>query len=306
MTSPFGDLPSSRRQGQSDETISPDEEARRFTEDDLWSSESAGSLRDTPTASTAQAGDAVTSPASEADGEAFDDGYDGPDDGPADPLAYELERDQDARRGQRARRVFWEVTQTLILAGVIFFMVRGVAQTFRVEGPSMEPGLHNGQYLLVNKAVYFKLNLSTLSKYLPFIDGGDNPERFLFHGPQRGDVIVFKYPKDPSRDFIKRVIGVPGDTVSIHDGTVYVNGSALDEDYLDETTRGPLQDTVVPEDSYFVMGDNRSNSSDSRSWGFVPEENIIGKAMFSYWPFSDIGGVGNAHLDLGFISIHLP
>jgi signal peptidase I len=185
-------------------------------------------------------------------------------------------------------------------------MVRGVAQNFRVEGPSMEPGLHNGQYLLVNKAVYFKLNLSTLSKYLPFIDAGNDPDKFLFHAPQRGDVIVFRYPKDPSRDFIKRVIGVPGDTVSIHDGQVFVNGVALEEGYLDETTRGPLEDTVVPQNSYFVLGDNRSNSSDSRSWGFVPEENIIGKAMFSYWPFSDIGGVGNAHLDLGFINIHLP
>ena len=168
----------------------------------------------------------------------------------------------------------------------------------------MEPGLHDGQYLLVNKAVYFKLDMGTLSKYLPFLD--DDGSNFLFHGPERGDVIVFRYPRDPSRDFIKRVIAVPGDTVSIQGGQVTVNGTLLEEEYLDETTRGDLDNTVVPDGSYFVLGDNRSNSSDSRSWGFVPEENIIGKAMFSYWPLSDLGGVGNHSLDLGFIKVPLP
>ena len=102
-----------------------------------------------------------------------------------------------------------------MLAAVIFFAVRTLAQNFRVEGSSMEPGLHDGQYLLVNKAIFFKINLDRLSKYIPFIDPGDNPERFLFRAPQRGDVIVFRFPRDPSRDFIKRVIAVPGDTVEI-------------------------------------------------------------------------------------------
>jgi signal peptidase I len=206
----------------------------------------------------------------------------------------------------RVRHVAWELVQTLLLAALIFLMVRGVAQNFRVEGPSMEPGLHNGQYLLVNKAVYFKLDLEKLSKYLPFIDGGDSPTRFLFHGPQRGDVIVFRYPRDPSRDFIKRIIGLPGDTVSISDGVVTVNGSALEEQYINTGSNSDMEDTVVPEGSYFVMGDNRPNSSDSRTWGFVPEENIIGKAMFSYWPLSEFGGVGNTSIDLGFVKIPVP
>ena len=205
--------------------------------------------------------------------------------------------------GTRVRRVAWELIQTLVLAALIFLMVRGVAQNFRVEGPSMEPGLHNGQYLLVNKAVYFKLDLDRLSKYIPFIDGGDNPSRFLFHGPERGDVVVFRYPRDPSRDFIKRVIGVPGDTVEIRDGVVTVNGTVLDEPYINGGANSDMAVKVVPEGSYFVMGDNRPNSSDSRSWGFVPEENIIGKAMFSYWPLSEFGGVGNTSIDLGFIKI---
>ena len=203
----------------------------------------------------------------------------------------------------RVRRVAWELVQTLVLAALIFLMVRGVAQNFRVEGPSMEPGLHNGQYLLVNKAVYFKLDLDTLSKYVPFIDGGDNPSRFLFHGPERGDVIVFRYPRDPSRDFIKRIIGVPGDTVAISGGVVSVNGNVLEEPYINGGANSEMEPRVVLEGSYFVMGDNRPNSSDSRNWGFVPEENIIGKAMFSYWPLSEFGGVGNTSIDLGFVKI---
>ena len=203
----------------------------------------------------------------------------------------------------RVHRVAWELIQTLVLAALIFLMVRGVAQNFRVEGPSMEPGLHNGQYLLVNKAVYFKLDLDKLGKYIPFIDGGDNPSRFLFHGPERGDVIVFRYPRDPSRDFIKRIIGVPGDSVSISDGVVSVNGKVLDESYINGGANSEMEALVVPEGSYFVMGDNRPNSSDSRNWGFVPEENIIGKAMFSYWPMSEFGGVGNTSIDLGLVKV---
>jgi signal peptidase I len=197
-----------------------------------------------------------------------------------------------------------ELTQTLILAVLIFLAVRSMAQNFRVEGASMEPGLHNGQYLLVNKAVYFKLNLKTLDKFLPFIDPGDNPERFIFHGPERGDVIVFEYPEDRSRDFIKRVIGVPGDTVKVEEGQVYVNGVPLNEPYVNEEHRSNMDEKIVPPNEYFVLGDNRGNSSDSRSWGFVPEENIIGRAMFTYWP--DLGGVGNHSINLGVIDLPLP
>jgi signal peptidase I len=153
--------------------------------------------------------------------------------------------------------------------------------------------------------VYFKLDLNELSKYLPFIEPGDDPSRFLFHGPERGDVVVFRYPRDPSRDFIKRIIGVPGDTVSIANGVVSVNGTVLEENYINGGANTDMETKVVPEGSYFVMGDNRPNSSDSRNWGFVPEENIIGKAMFSYWPMSELGGVGNTSIDLGFVKIPL-
>ncbi len=209
-------------------------------------------------------------------------------------------------RGSRPRRIAIEVVQTLVLAALIFFAVREMAQNFRVEGRSMEPGLDNGQYLLVNKAIYFQLDLAGLARHLPFLHAGSQAHRFLFHGPRRGDVIVFRAPQDPSRDFIKRVIGVPGDTVRVADRAVYVNGVRLDEPYISAAPDYTYKEQVVPAGEYFVLGDNRNNSSDSHLWGFVPAENIIGQAVLRYWPSSDFGGVGNHRFDLGFIQMELP
>jgi signal peptidase I len=219
---------------------------------------------------------------------------------------YEPESAPSSSAVRRARRLAWEVAQTLLLAALIFFAVRAMAQNFRVEGSSMEPGLHNGQFLLVNKAIYLKINLKTLSKYLPFIHPGDQPVRFLFRGPRRGDVIVFRFPQDPSRDFIKRVIGVPGDEVEVRSGSVFVNGIALDEPYVTSRAEYSVPRQVVPKGQYFVLGDNRNNSYDSHIWGMVPEDNIIGQAMFSYWPLSDFGGAGNRNINLGLVRLPLP
>lgn len=216
------------------------------------------------------------------------------DDGSAEPVR---------RRGgwRRARRLAVELVETLFLAILIFFAVRALAQNFRVEGSSMEPGLHDGQYLLVNKAVYAEINLGDI----PLLGLDDKP-RHLFRAPRRGDVVVFRFPRDPDRDFIKRVIGLPGDTVQLIDGAVLVNGVKLKETYVNGGAHSDFGPQVVPDKQYFVLGDNRPNSSDSRSWGFVPEANIIGQAMFSYWPLEDLGGVGNTTIDLGIISIRLP
>ena len=115
---------------------------------------------------------------------------------------------------------------------------------------------------------------------------------YWFGDPQQGDIIVFKYPDDPSQNFVKRVIGTPGDTVEIKGGVTYVNGEVLDEPYLNETPKardfGPYE---VPEDCYFVMGDNRNNSHDSRFWTntYVPRSSVLGKALFCYWPLDRIG-----------------
>lgn len=192
----------------------------------------------------------------------------------------------------RRRERLWSVTvrevaETLLLAVLIFLAVRASMQNFRVEGESMEPSMDSGEFLIVNKLAYVEIDLSIFD-WLPFFDGGDNPVRHLWDSPDRGDVIVFVSPRDlasgNNRDFIKRIIGVPGDTVEVgQDGVVKLNGKAIDEPYIQGKTICPCETWVVPKRAYFVMGDNRQNSSDSRAWGFVPEENIIGKALITYW-----------------------
>lgn len=220
-------------------------------------------------------------------------------------IPYEnVERRRRPSSGTRARRVGRELVETLILAVLIFFAVKAVVQNFRVEGSSMDPSLHTDQYLLVNKALYFRVNMNKVHDILPFIPGDDNGQkRHLFRAPRRGDVIVFKYPGDVSRDFIKRVIGVPGDTVEVKDEKVYVNGSPLKEDYIKAAPNYTYAPKTVPPNSYWVLGDNRNNSFDSHAWGqscqpsqqcdFVPEENIIGQAWLSYWPRAAFGFVNN-------------
>lgn len=158
------------------------------------------------------------------------------------------------------RPIARELVETVVLTLVIFFLIRTVVQNFRVDGMSMEPNFQDGQFLLINKLSY-RL--------------GD---------PQRGDVIVFHYPRDPSRDFIKRVIGLPGETVEIVDGQVFIDGEHLP----DLTDIIPASYTAAPitvnADELFVMGDNRPNSSDSHSWGTLPMNLVVGKVLLSYWP----------------------
>jgi signal peptidase I len=131
-----------------------------------------------------------------------------------------------------------------------------------VDGTSMQPSLNNNQYVLVNKLAY------------------------LFHAPERGDVIVFHWPVDTNKDLIKRVIGVPGDVIVIDNKTVRVNGVLLNEPYISAPANPAGNTWVVPPNDYFVMGDNRQVSDDSRDWGFVPKSYIIGKAVFVYWPLN--------------------
>jgi signal peptidase I len=223
--------------------------------------------------------------------------------------AYPYEVVQKRRRastGARYRRVGRELAETVILALLIFFAVKAVIQNFRVEGASMEPTMHNNDYLLVNKALYFRFDISRLHDFLPFVPDSQDSDHHLFRAPRRGDVIVFRFPLDPSRDFIKRVIGVPGDTVEVHDEQVYINGAPLKEDYILATPNYTYGPKTVPHGMYFVLGDNRRNSFDSHAWGqscsaqqqcdFVPEENIIGQAWVSYWPFDALGFVKNEDL----------
>lgn len=185
-----------------------------------------------------------------------------------------------------------DVVETLILTAVIFLLVRAVVQNFKVEGRSMEPTLRNGQYLLINKAVYWHLNGELIGRIFPTAipdptlkDGAV----YLFGEPQRGDIVVFRFPRDPSRDFIKRIIATPGDTVDIRQGRVYVNNTLVDEFYINEVPNYSMPPERMSPGRYFVLGDNRNNSSDSHVWGPVPRDNIIGKAWLSYWPVDQLG-----------------
>ena len=193
-----------------------------------------------------------------------------------------------------------ETAETVLLALVIFLLVRAAIQNFKVEGSSMEPTLHSGQYLLVNKIRYFSVDTQKLGKLFPVLPlGGGLSGLAPFGNPQRGDIIVFHSPRDPGRDFIKRVVGLPGDVVEIRGEEVYVNGLSLEEPYIAAGPAYSKEATTVPGDSYFVLGDNRNNSSDSHVWGPVPKENIVGKAWLSYWPLNQWGPVPNYKVEAG-------
>jgi signal peptidase I len=152
----------------------------------------------------------------------------------------------------------------------------------------MEPTIYQDQHLLIDKFRYQTIGSDVVDRVVPWTeDDSDDRALYLFHGPQRGDVIVFDAPTGDDTEFVKRVIGVPGDDIDIHDGEVWVNGKRLDdgrETALRGSTRFPLQ---VPEGHYFVLGDNRNASNDSRAFGFVPAEDIIGRVLARYWPLSD-------------------
>ena len=160
-------------------------------------------------------------------------------------------------------KVARELLTTALVSVLVFFAIHSSIENFRVDGYSMQPSLVDGQHLIANKLIY---------------------SRFTFHLPRRGDIAIMTHPEDPSRDIIKRVVGLPGDIIEIEQGQVIRNGRALHEPYIthrDSRTFVPLE---VPPDSYYVLGDNRQASSDSRAWGVMHKEDIIGRAWLSYWP----------------------
>ncbi|GLV57800.1 signal peptidase I [Dictyobacter sp. S3.2.2.5] len=159
-----------------------------------------------------------------------------------------------------------QILETVTLVLLMLLLIRVTLQNFHIDGHSMEPTLHDQEYILVNKAAY------------------------LLQGPARGDIIVFQYPRDPQENYIKRIIATPGDRISIIKNTVSVDGIVLHENYINKddpyNPYPAIKQRVLGPGQYFVMGDNRGNSSDSRAWGMVPRQNIIGKAVVVYWPFN--------------------
>jgi signal peptidase I len=189
-------------------------------------------------------------------------------------------------------RAVREIVETLVLAGLIFLLVRLVVLNFRVDGESMTPNLQNEQMLLVNVNAYRHFDLNNL---IPGRDGEAPQEVWPFGKPERGDIIVFNPSPNAEQPYIKRVIGLPGEHVTFQDGYVYIDGQRLDESYIDSAATRCRQsdecDVVVSPDHVYVLGDNRTNSTDSRIIGEVPLSNIVGKAWLSYWPLDLFGFV---------------
>jgi signal peptidase I len=196
-----------------------------------------------------------------------------------------------AGAGHRTRTWVRELVETGLLALLVFLSVRASFQNFKVDGNSMYPTLENGQFLIVNKLVYSEVDVAKLSTFVPFINSSDASMRYVFHGPERGDIVVLKDPRDAHQDLIKRVVGLPGETIEIKDGKIYINDYLLQEPYIKSEWRYTGPKMAIPAGEYFVMGDNRENSLDSRSGqiGLVPKDLIIGKAMLSYWPKDKFG-----------------
>lgn len=178
---------------------------------------------------------------------------------------------------KRIAKFFLDIFQTIVISLAVFVILyQFAAQPHKVRGTSMEPNYHDGEYILTEKV------------------------RYYFEDPQRGDVVVFKFPNNKELDYIKRIVALPGETVSIRDNSIFIDGRELSEAYLAPGTFTSGHSAIsnggsfnVPAGEYVVMGDNREHSSDSREWGAVPREDVVGRAFFRYWPPSDIGLVRN-------------
>ena len=179
-----------------------------------------------------------------------------------DPLDSESEVNQPKKPNLLG--VLVDILETLLLSVVLFFLINAVSARIKIDGSSMEPNLHHGEFVIVSKINY------------------------RFGEPERGDVIVFDFPRNITQEYIKRIVGLPGEQIRIEAGKVYVNGILLSEPYLIKEVQYEGE-WEVPETALFVLGDNRNNSSDSHTWGVVPMNNLIGEALLVYWPPSSWG-----------------
>ena len=199
---------------------------------------------------------------------------------PGHVLPSDTEPNEEHAEAGSSWKTIWAITrevgETILLTLIIFVLIQFFIRNFRVVGTSMVNNLHDGQYLIIDKISY--------NPYLvEYVGVG---------GPKRGDVVVFKPPRNPNEDYVKRVIGLPGETVQVIKGQVYINDKLFDEPFQpmpgSYTMSAPV---TVPDGQIFVLGDNRNNSNDSHNWGPVPVENIVGRAWVSYWPPSMWGTI---------------
>jgi signal peptidase I len=176
---------------------------------------------------------------------------------------------EEPRTGKQVRQFLLDVFETVVISLLLFMAINAVSARIRVDGHSMVPTFQDGEFVIVDKISY------------------------NFKDPERGDIVVFHYPRDPEQEYIKRVIGLPGEQVSVGGGVVSVNGEPLAEPYIAAAPSYEI-DLVVPEGEYFVLGDNRNNSSDSHNWGTVPTDYLVGRAIFVYWPLNELGVIRDA------------
>ncbi|NIS81313.1 MAG: signal peptidase I [Anaerolineales bacterium] len=193
-----------------------------------------------------------------------------------DPYVFDQQPELQTPAPRKSRKPFLrllgELFQTALIAFLLFLVVNLVTARIRVEGISMEPSLHNGQFVVVNRLAY------------------------RWQEPKRGDIVVFYFPLNPSRRFIKRVIGLPGDVVTVRAGQVFINDNLLEEPYIAAAPHYTVDNVRVGPNEVYVLGDNRNNSSDSHNWRSLPMDEIIGKAILVYWPPETVGLI--PHYDL--------
>ena len=193
---------------------------------------------------------------------------------------------------EKRYRLVREIVETVVLTVLMFVIINLAVQNYDVSGPSMEPSLHNQERIMVDKVSY------------------------MFHAPARGDVIVFIAPPAPTENYVKRIIGLPGDVITVnsdtdaHKDAVILNGVTLNETYVAPEMQGNpnprIVNKLIPADQYFVMGDDRKNSSDSRVWGFVPRDKIIGRAALVYWPLGKDNTGFLPNVSPVFAKVHTP
>lgn len=209
--------------------------------------------------------------------------------------------DQDTRVPTSLVKKAREVAETLVLAGVIYLVVQLIVPPYAVDGASMSPNLSDGERLLVNRSVYAHFDANRWLNMLPGVDRAGEDVVYPFHSPERGEIVVFHPPVGRGEPYIKRVIGLPGDRIEFAAGQVFVNERPLVESYIEGAVTfcgdGPYCRLVVPPGTVYVLGDNRRNSSDSRVFGPVSTDAVVGKAWIANWPPTEIGFIPDADYD---------